>query len=479
MIWYDVMLLLVALLLLFLTTQCQGWLSPIPTHHSKKLLLHSTRLSEMESAIVLIDPVTDWKNVVDAATSLGRVVIAVQLPAETLPAKFRSFIPNASALKEGGVDHILSVEQRDVFSISQQLQILAADRNLKLMGVIPLSELAVEVSDCVASCLGLAHNRLDRVTARRDKGLMKNAVKSAGLRIANYARVASMQDVNDAMSRLSLCYPIVLKTPAGMSTTDVYICSNAKEASKAIVSILGKVSPDGRRVEKALLEEYIGGVEFAINLMAFSNYDNNTQPRTLVTDVWKYEKTKQARYGQAQMCNPADHPTLIAYALKVAEAVGISVGAAHLELKAEEVQGSYINPVMIEVGARLSGGRKSIMTQASVQNWNPFEALIRSHCFEACQIVPQHANFLTPNKFARHIFLPVEKRGCIESIELDVSSLSTLHSSAMLVNVGDIVDETTDIISCAGFVWLVGEREQVENDTNTVISSFALSVTDV
>lgn len=81
---------------------------------------------------------------------------------------------------------------------------------------------------------------------------MKNTVESAGLRIAKYARVASMQDVNDAMSQLSLCYPIVLKTPAGMSTTDVFICSDDEETSNAIVSIVGKNSPDGRRVEKVL-----------------------------------------------------------------------------------------------------------------------------------------------------------------------------------------------------------------------------------
>ena len=225
----------------------------------------------MESAVVLIDPITDWKQVIDAAASLGHVVIAVQLPAEALPEKIQSFLPTTLALEEAGVDHVLSVEQRDVFSITQQLQILAIDFNLKLMGVIPLSEIAVEVSDCVASCLGLPHNILDRVTARRDKGMMKSAVESAGLRIAKYARVASMQDVNDAMSRLSLCYPIVLKTPAGMSTTDVFICSSNQEAISAITSIIGNTGPDGRRVEKALLEEYIGGVEFAINLMAFSS----------------------------------------------------------------------------------------------------------------------------------------------------------------------------------------------------------------
>eukprot|EP00986_Skeletonema_menzelii_P013638 scaffold8097_cov148-Skeletonema_menzelii.AAC.9 len=370
----------------------------------------------MESAVVLIDPVTDWKQVIEAAASLGHSVVAVQLPAETLPDKFQSFVPTALALREAGVDHVLSVEQRDI---------------------------AVEVSDCVASCLGLPHNRLDCVTARRDKGMMKNAVEAAG-----------------------------------MSTTDVFICSNDQEAARAITSIIGKTGPDGRRVEKALLEEYIGGVEFAINLMAVSS-DNNAPQRLLVTDVWKYRKTKQARYDQAEICNPDDYPSLLRYATKVTEAVGVRVGAAHVELKAEEVNnGSFANPVMIEVGARLSGGRKSIMAQSAIQNWNPFEALIQSHSMETCEIVSQNTNFLTPNKFVRHIFLPIEKKGRVETIDLDVSSLTTLHSSAMICKVGDIVDETTDIVTCAGFVWLVGDRKQVDEDTDAVMTSFALTVTD-
>lgn len=216
--------------------------------------------------------------------------------------------------------------------------------------------------------------------------------------------------------------------------------------------------------------------------MAFTDdCNNNMPPRILVTDVWKYQKTKQARYGQAEICNPADHLTLLTYATKVAEAVGVRVGAAHVELKAEEVHdGTFTNSVMIEVGARLSGGRKSTMTQSAVHIWNPFEALVQSHCGEAaCQIVSQNTNFLTPNKFARHIFLPIEKRGRVEKIELHISSLATLQSSAIIIKVGDIVDETTDIVSCAGFVWLVGEREKVDKDTDTVMSSFELSVIDV
>jgi hypothetical protein len=44
------------------------------------------------------------------------------------------------------------------------------------------------------------------------------------------------------------------------------------------------------------------------------------------------------------------------------------------------------------------------------------------------------------------------------------------------VKVGDVVTATTDIVSCAGFVWLVGEKEQVDRDVKVLLSSFVLTI---
>lgn len=151
-----------------------------------------------------------------------------------------------------------------------------------------------------------------------------------------------------------------------------------------------------------------------------------------------------------------------------------------MELKAKKKKNgsssSYVDPVMIEVGARLSGGRKASMTQTVVADWDPFTALIESHCGGGgCFLQQQRttSDFM-PGQFVRHIFLPIEQAGRIQDIiQLDtITSLTTLHSSAIIVQVGDVVPETTDITSCAGFVWLVGERAEVDRETNEVISAF-------
>ena len=426
------------------------------------------------TAIVLIDPVTDWRQVVDAGLKLNYDIITVQLPDVALPEKYQAFLPSKHTLKEAGVTHTLSMRQHDIFSITQQLQVLAKECNVQITGVIPLSEVAVEVSDLIASCLGLPHNPLELMAARRDKGLMKSSVEHEGLRIAKYARVGSVEDIGISMNQLSLSYPIVVKTPSGFSTSGVFICSTEEEATTALSSIVGKTGPDGRTVDLALLEEYIEGTEFAVNLMAFINDDGSSY--LLVTDMWKYKKTEKARYNSAEICNAADYPQLIVYACKVAKAVGIKFGAAHVELKAkQDDNGEYVNPVMIEIGARLSGGRKSTLAQAAIDCHDPFSSLIKSHCGgESCQTMPSNTNYLTPARFVRHIFLPIERAGRVNNVELDTSTLTTLHSSVLMIKEGDIVIETSDIVTCAGFVWLIGDREQVDKDTKHVLDSFSL-----
>lgn len=433
-------------------------------------------------AVVLVDPVTEWRQVVAAASDTHHVVVAIQMPDVALPDKFKTFLPSAEALRDAGVAHVLPMDQRDVFSISREVQLLAAECGLEVAGVIPLSEVAVEVTDLIASCLGLSrHNPLDLLTARRDKGVMKAAVSSAGLRIAKYARVdGSLARLRECVEHLSLSYPIVVKTPSGMSTTDVCICSDEGEAASALQSIVGGTGPDGRTVDAALLEEYIGGTEFAVNLMAIDYYDDDNLSNLLVTDMWKYRKTDKARYDSAEICNPHDHPELISYARSVARAVGIKYGAAHVELKArQDERGQYTDPIMIEVGARLSGGRKSTMAREAVGGWDPFAILIESHCGvgQGCRQVriTSGVGYLVPDRFVRHVFLPVERSGRVKEVRsFDDASLLTVYSKAILIKAGDVVEETTDILSCAGFVWLVGEKEDVDRDTEAVLSSFSL-----
>uniref|UniRef100_A0A7S2VB62 ATP-grasp domain-containing protein n=1 Tax=Entomoneis paludosa TaxID=265537 RepID=A0A7S2VB62_9STRA len=448
-------------------------------------------------AVVLLDPITDWRQVVEAALHHGVAIVAIQL--SPIPDKMKAFTPTREILMEAGVTLVHFPQDRDVYQCAQFLQshheISGGSNALCIQGVIPLSETAVEFSDLLSALLGISHfNPLPLVTSRRDKGLMKDAVQNAGLRIAKYARLNAVSDVPIQIEILSLDFPVVIKTPQGFSTTDVFICQTLEEATTATATILNRdrEGPDGRSTRQALVEEYIGGVEFAVNIMA-------CQGIVHVTDVWKYSKAPDtARYVSAEICDP-HHDSLSAvveYAKQVAMAVGIRYGAGHVELKARPRTArlgededfdcmTWTDPCLMEVGARLSGGRKAAMAKEAVDHWNPFLALILSHCGESCPLPRTR----TPSQFVKHLFLPIPQTGTIQSVALPVASsgnekstdglvsIPTLHSHVLLVRPGQQVKETTDIVSCAGFAWLVGpSKSAVERDAEKLLSCFHIAI---
>ena len=434
-------------------------------------LVMTAQKQQHRNAIVILDPVTEWKPVLQAAARKNNmVVLSVQL--SPIDDHMRKFLPTRSMLKEAGAEFVLDLQDRDIFSCAQKLKVLEQEQNLVLRGVIPLAETAVDFSDTLCSLLGIRHhNPLDLALARRDKGFMKQAVQARGLRVATYARVGSVDDMRKSIQSLALTLPVVIKTPQGFSTTDVYVCETMGAVESATRKILNGKGPDGRSVQQVLLEEYIGGTEFAVNVLAFDGH-------VTATNVWKYTKSESARYDSAIVCDMEDPglADVISYALGVAKAVGVEFGAGHVELKAQQSQtdpNHYIDPVMMEVGARLSGGMKTTMTKEVLRGtWDPFDALIAAHCGEK----PELPASFSPRLFCKHLFLPIPKSGIVRQINLDLTGLTTVHSSAIMVQEGEAVKETTDIVSCAGFVWLVGQQSKVEQESELIRTKFTLEI---
>ena len=503
---------------------------PIISTSLRKLKVKRKR----QNAIVVLDPLTEWRDVVQAIkstenscqrwdtttttttttttiddcyddTSSSTIAIAIVYnPLSGRDDDISKFIPTSSLLYAAGFDHVLeeplsspsetsSVSKIfsgfDVYSYVQILKRMEQTNNYIIRGVVPLSETAVEYSDTLSALLGLqCYNDLGTVLARRDKGFMKQAVAKAGLKVARFERISSVEEVcmSDIVTQdyLAKGLPIVVKTPQGFSSTDVYICREGRvnEVEGRVSDILQSgMGPDCRKVDSILLEEYISGDEIAVNIIA-SPMIKGKGTRIVVTDVWKYGKTITnglARYDRADIMDPNDSSlcNVIKYAKGVAEAVGICYGMGHVELKAtySSEQGCYTNPVMIEVGARLSGGRKATMTKAALLPcyWNPFESLIRAHC-GLCLNLPKS---FTPKQFVRHIFLPYNSGGRVIKIShCDFESCASYHSHFILASIGDFVKKTTDIVTCSGFVWLIGEKSVVDADTQFVLQNFEVVI---
>jgi len=248
----------------------------------------------------------------------------------------------------------------DAAAAAEKLAALAPD------AVVAGSEWGVTFAERVAHGRGLATNRIETLLARRDKFEMVEAVRRHRLLAAEQGVVSTAEEAHrwaEAHGR----WPIVAKPLASAGSDGLTICQSRADIDAAFDKVVGKDDFMGCRNDQLLMQSYLAGPQYIVNTVSWDG-------RHYVTDVWSQTETRSGSAivpGGIELLDPA-HPTvkaLIAYTLRVLDALGIENGAAHTELKLTP-QG----PALIETGARLMGAAMDehsyqaagMQTQASV-----------------------------------------------------------------------------------------------------------------
>lgn len=131
------------------------------------------------------------------------------------------------------------------------------------------------------------------------------------------------------------------------------------------------------------------------------------------------------------------------------------------------------SPVMIEVGARLAGGRKAIMAQQTIPNWQPFDAMVDAHCGFPVRMPPS----FKPDKFAIQAYVSADKTGILKNYHGDdFERLPTYNSHIILKNIGEEVKPARELMSFAAYVWLIGQPEDIRRDANRARDEFFVDV---
>jgi len=102
---------------------------------------------------------------------------------------------------------------------------------------------------------GLAGMSYDTVKGFRDKQLMKERVRKAGLRTPKSERVFTVKDARAAAEKLG--FPLVLKPISGAGSADTYRIGDAKQ----LEDVLGKM----QHIKEASCEEFITGEEYTFD----------------------------------------------------------------------------------------------------------------------------------------------------------------------------------------------------------------------
>lgn len=330
----------------------------------------------------------------------------------------------------------------------------ATARELATLGVTHVvagQEPGVPLADRLAELLEVPTNGTALSAARRDKYLMIEAVRAAGLRCAGQVRSRDVEEIVAGAARLG--YPVVVKPLAGSGSQGVTICTEEGQVRRAALDLLGTTTMYGQTNDEVLLQSYLDGPEYVVDTVSRDG-------ERYTVAVWQYRKRRQGNrnlYHLDVLADPADQAVaeLTRYVHAVLDALGVRHGAAHAE-----VIMTADGPALVEVGARLNG--------STVPEFDRV-------CTGADQAGVAALAYLDPGRFRRefagrtyrrlqHAYLhevPTALDGVLARLDEDVLAeidrLDSVWLRMMRVHAGGRIRPTVDLPSSPMLVYLSHE----------------------
>lgn len=323
--------------------------------------------------------------------------------------------------------------------------------------VVAGSESGVTQAETLSLSLGLPTNTAEHREARRDKDLMAQAVRAAGL-ATPHGTVAASPDAAAAWFTRSGLQEAVVKPLNSAGTDGVSFCRTAEHVRTATAAVLGGLTIFGHPNTAVLLQERIIGTEYYINTVSHRGHHR-------VAEIWRY--TKQLGSGGSPIYDyeepvPADTDEarlLRAFTFAVLDALGIRESAAHTE-----VMLTRHGPVLIETGARLGGATDS--------------DVVARYCGVSQTMLAATA-LTAPEEFLAFDERGITWSGAIRNVEFvnhhrgpadaaAIMQIAGLPSAVALfpaVDPGHILQPTTDLLSSPGYAYLAANSpKDIERD---------------
>jgi cysteine synthase A len=222
-------------------------------------------------------------------------------------------------------------------------------RREELAGITTTSDFYVPTVAELTSWLGLPGNQAESVATCRNKALLRERLREAGVGQPKFAVVTDADGVADAVAEVGL--PCVVKPADDSGSNNVLLCTTRDEVRAHVATILGiHVNMRGMPTARtALVEEYVDAPEFSVELFTW-------QGRTTCVGITQKYVTGSPHFVEYQHVFPAqlapsEEAALETAARRAVEAVGFGLGPTHTEIRLTEA-----GPRIIEINPRLAGG---------------------------------------------------------------------------------------------------------------------------
>ncbi|MGW1183356.1 MFS transporter [Streptomyces drozdowiczii] len=329
------------------------------------------------------------------------------------------------------------------------------------IAVVAGGEKGVELADALSAALGLPSNGVELSEARRDKYIMVETVKRAGVPAARQIMVTDEQQLD--MWHRSIEGRVVVKPLRSAAGDGVYFCDTPQEAIAAYRKINGATNIYSEKNSGVVAQEYLCGTEYVVNTVSRDG-------RHRVCEIWR-----TSRIGANGLSDLADAGYLISrrgeaqdqlarYSMQVLDSLGIQHGPAHLEIKL-----TNDGPRLVEVGARTAGGNIPSYAQLSIGE-SQLDWTVRAYLDPEAFHRDADKDYQRV-RYVANVALVSPVEGVLRSYR-DLNSirqLESFHQMQVYVEPGERISRTVDDVTYPAAMLLLHDTEEVVmRDANTV-----------
>jgi biotin carboxylase len=192
-----------------------------------------------------------------------------------------------------------------------------------MIAILAGAETGVELADQLSERMGLITNGTALSEARRNKYVMGETVRAAGVRAVKQLRATAWGEIDSWIKEWNPSpFKVIVKPMDSAGSDSVTLCQSHEEVKSAFGNIMGKINGLGLVNKAVLVQEYLEGQEYVVDMVSSEGVHK-------VAAIWAYDR--RPANGAHFVCHgqrllTIDDPLcaeLVAYMKKVVTALGI------------------------------------------------------------------------------------------------------------------------------------------------------------
>ncbi|MFQ5702948.1 MAG: ATP-grasp domain-containing protein [Gemmatimonadales bacterium] len=311
-----------------------------------------------------------------------------------------------SAFSQSQPGRFLTLDFQDPNRAAQQ--VVAYAREYPLAAVFGVDDVTAVLAAHASRALNLAHNPVEAVEAAGDKYRQRSVLRAAGIPVPNFELYDAGMDVHSISRQLR--YPCVIKPVALSASRGVMRANDPQEFTQAFArlrAILQRpdVSVGGGAAASVLVEDYVPGVEFALEGLL----ENGRLHVLALFD--KPDPPEGPFFEETIYVTPSRFPSevqaaLVSCAEDAARALGLERGPVHVELRYNDR-----GPWLIELAARPIGGKCGQVLRFGLEASVSLEQVLLGRALGGYRDLPPR-----DERAVAVMMIPVPKAGVLQEV---------------------------------------------------------------